>query len=244
MFANRDYRIKSKRKGLVSFTVTVKETDLHIQACSDLSDLALRTVLTHRGYIESYITLDPPFKTSLKPIPIDTPRPAPAIVTEMIRAAKKAGVGPMASIAGAISEFTGQSLLKCSQEVIVENGGDVFFKTDTHTTFTIFAGNSPLSMKIGIRVAPRNTPLGLCTSSGTIGHSKSFGKADAVTVLSSSCTLADAAATALANMVESEKDIRMTIEAGEQIPGVEGILVIKGEKLGAWGDLELVGIAP
>lgn len=240
MFSNRDYRVKSKRKGLVPFIVTVKETDLYIQACSDLSDTALRSVLRQRGYIETHMTLDPQFKTSLKPI--EGIEPAPAIVMEMIEAGKKAGVGPMAAIAGAISEFAGQSLLKYSKEVIVENGGDVFFKTASHTAFTIFAGTSPLSMKIGVRIAPRNTSMGLCTSSGTVGHSTSFGKADAVTVISPSCALADAAATALANIVKTERDIKRAINAGQQIPGVEGLVIIKGEKLGVWGDLELVSI--
>ncbi len=240
MFSNRDYRVKSKRKDLVPFIVTVKETDLYIQACSDLSDTALRSVLRQRGYIETHMTLDPQFKTSLKPI--EGIESAPAIVMEMIEAGKKAGVGPMAAIAGAISEFAGQSLLKYSKEVIVENGGDVFFKTASHTVFTIFAGTSPLSMKIGVRIAPRNTSMGLCTSSGTVGHSTSFGKADAVTVISPSCALADAAATALANIVKTERDIKRAIDAGQQIPGVEGLVIIKGEKLGVWGDLELVSI--
>ncbi len=240
MFSNRDYRVKSKRKDLVPFIVTVKETDLYIQACSDLSDTALRSVLRQRGYIETHMTLDPQFKTSLKPI--EGIESAPAIVMEMIEAGKKAGVGPMAAIAGAISEFAGQSLLKYSKEVIVENGGDVFFKTASHTVFTIFAGTSPLSMKIGVRIAPRNTSMGLCTSSGTVGHSTSFGKADAVTVISPSCALADAAATALANIVKTERDIKRAINAGQQIPGVEGLVIIKGEKLGVWGDLELVSI--
>lgn len=242
MFSNRDYRVRSNRSGLISFTVTAKETDLHIQACSDLSDTALRAVLRHRGYIENHIASDPMFKTSLKPVKVI--EPAPSIIMEMTQAAAKANVGPMAAVAGAMSQFTGQCLLKDSREVIVENGGDVFFKTDSHTTFTIFAGTSPLSMKIGARIAPRKTPMGLCTSSGTIGHSMSLGKADAVTVLSPSCALADAAATALANLVKTQGDITGAIDAGRQIPGVEAMVVIKGDKLGAWGEVELVGITP
>ncbi|SLM30602.1 conserved hypothetical protein [Desulfamplus magnetovallimortis] len=240
MFSNRDYRCRSARKGLVPFVVTVKETDLHIQACADLSDIALRAVLRHRSYIESFIESDPLFGTSFKPVEQKTF--APAIIKEMIDASKKAGVGPMAAIAGAVSQFTGLDLLEYSDEVIVENGGDIFFKTGSDTTFTIFAGNSPLSMKIGVKIQPQRVPMGLCTSSGTIGHSRSFGNADAVTVISPSCTLADAAATALANMVKTKKDIEKAIETGKSIKGVKGILVIIGDKLGAWGELELVPI--
>lgn len=240
MFSNRIYREQSRRKGLVSFTVTVKETNLHIQADSDLSEVARRFILRERGYIESYISENPQFQTSMNPIP-ENPF-APAIVTAMMGASKKTGVGPMAAIAGAISHFVGDALLAHTKEVIVENGGDIFFKTESHTTFAIYAGSSPLSMKIGAKIDSNGVPMGICTSSGTIGHSKSFGKADAVTVISPSCALADAAATGLANWVSSEKDIDPVIAAGKEIDGVTGIIIIKGEKLGVWGALELVGL--
>ncbi|MBF0200565.1 MAG: UPF0280 family protein [Desulfamplus sp.] len=245
MFSNRYYRTISSRRGLVSFIVTVKETDLHIQACSDMSDAALREVLKQRGHVEAYIDMVPVFRTSLTPILQEsyTP-PAPAIVAQMLDASRRTGVGPMAAIAGAISQFTGNELLKSSSEVIVENGGDIFFKTHSHISIAVFAGQSRLSMKIGVRIAPRTSPAGLCTSSGTVGHSTSFGKADAVTVLSSSAVLADAAATAIANLVQTREDIEPALERGRNIKGVEGILIIKGDQLGAWGDIELVSISP
>ena len=240
MFKNRGYRVHSNRKGLIPFTITVKETNLHIQAKTDLSQEAIKSVLTCRGYIENYILAHLKFSTSLVPLP--TLSHGPEIIRDMIDAGMKAQVGPMAAIAGAIAQYTGKELLHLSDQVIVENGGDVFLKTDSFTTLAIFAGKSPLSMKVGVKIAPRENPFALCTSSGTIGHSKSFGKADAVTVLSSSCPLADAVATALANRVKRESDIQTTIDQGKKIPGVEGIIIIKKEKLGAWGEVELVGL--
>ena len=242
MFSNRVYREKSSRKGLTPFIVTVKETDLHIQAESNLSEVARKTILRERGYIESYIADHSLFQTSLSPMAEDPF--APPIIRGMIHAAKKARVGPMAAIAGAISHCVGEALLAHSREVIVENGGDIFFRTRSDMTFAIYAGTSPMSMKIGVKITAQESAMGICTSSGTIGHSKSFGKADAVTVISSSCALADAAATALANQVSSENDIDHTLAMGQEIDGVEGLLIIKGDKLGAWGDLELVGITP
>ncbi|MBF0230570.1 MAG: UPF0280 family protein [Desulfamplus sp.] len=264
MFKNRNYRTKSHRQGLTPFTVTVKETDLHIQAESDLSEIALREVLALRGFIETYISIHPQFKTSF--IPVEPILPiVPQIITDMIDAGKKAKVGPMAAIAGAIAEHTGQELLKYSSEVIVENGGDIFFKTNSDTVFSIFAGKSPLSMKIGVRIAPQKsnynsnagadnssikslnidkTGMAICTSSGTVGHSISFGKADAATVISKSCSIADAAATAIGNIVKNESDIERAIEVGQNIEGVDGIIIIKGKKLGVWGDVELVKVSP
>jgi ApbE superfamily uncharacterized protein (UPF0280 family) len=95
-------------------------------------------------------------------------------------------------------------------------------------------------MRVGISVPPERTPLGVCTSSGTVGHSKSFGRADAVCVISPSAALADAAATALGNMVQGKGDIEGALERGRTIAGVEGVVIIVGDTMGAWGEYELV----
>ena len=85
-------------------------------------------------------------------------------------------------------------------------------------------------------------PRAVCTSSGTIGHSLSLGVADAVCVVSESCPLADAAATAIGNRVEGAGDIQGAIDWGRGISGVDGIVVVIGDKMGAWGGVELVRI--
>ena len=242
MFENRTYRSSAKRKGLKSFHISVKETDLHIQAQSDLSENAVKAVLECRGYIESYIHRHPEFLTSL--VPVDIFFPAHRIIVDMAEAAEKAGVGPMASVAGAVAEYTCKKLLKDSKEVIVENGGDISMKIDGKIIFAVFAGKSPLSMKTGVRLDNRNKPFALCTSSGTLGHSKSFGRADAASVIADSCVLADAAATALGNMIKKESDMEKAINTGKSIKGIQGIIIIKGKTLGAWGNLELIKLTP
>ncbi len=238
MFENRTYRKQHQKKGLISFDITVKETNLNIQAQTDLTDKAIKSVLTCRNTIETYIKLYPEFSRSLSPI--HNPGPTPQIIKDMIKAGQLAEVGPMAAVAGAVAEFTGKLLLKDSREMLVENGGDVFIKSDSETVFNIYAGDSPFSMTSGILVKERETPYGLCTSSGTLGHSKSFGKADAATVLSDSCSLADAVATRLCNTVKKTSDIKDAIHTGKAIPGVQGIVIIKGKSIGLWGDLTLV----
>jgi ApbE superfamily uncharacterized protein (UPF0280 family) len=238
MFKNRIYRRQHQKKGLVSFDITVKETNLNIQAVTDLTDKAIKSVLTCRNYIETYINLHPEFATSL--IPLQNSGPAPRIIRNMIKAAELAEVGPMAAVAGAVAATAGTALLPYSSEVVVENGGDIFIKSDSKTIFSIYAENSVFSMTTGIRVEKRDTPYGMCTSSGTLGHSKSFGKADAVTVLADSCPLADAVATALGNRVKTATDIKTAIDTGKAIPGVQGIVIIKGDNIGLWGDLKLV----
>jgi ApbE superfamily uncharacterized protein (UPF0280 family) len=89
-------------------------------------------------------------------------------------------------------------------------------------------------------ISPEQTPLGVCTSSGTVGPSLSFGKADAVCILSKSAALADAAATAVGNVVKEKKDIELGLGVGKEIEGVQGILIIVQEKMGVWGGIRLV----
>ncbi|MGZ3604978.1 MAG: UPF0280 family protein, partial [Thermodesulfobacteriota bacterium] len=78
-----------------------------------------------------------------------------------------------------------------------------------------------------------------CTSSGTVGPSLSFGKADAVCILSKSAALADAAATAVGNVVKEKKDIELGLEMGKEIAGILGTLIIVEEKMGVWGTIKL-----
>lgn len=238
MHEPRTYRHHTETDSLVSFTVTVKETDLFVLAGRPLEEVVLDSVLRHRGYLETFISQHPGFAVSLAPWLFSGPMPG--IVSDMILAGIKAGVGPMAAVAGAVAERVGTDLLRHSKEVIVENGGDVFIKTDSPVTVGIFAGKSPLSMKIGLKVHLTERPIAVCTSSGSVGHSLSLGRADAVCVVSASCSLADAAATAIGNRIHTRTDIQRGIEFGKSISGVGGVLIILGDQIGVWGELELV----
>ncbi len=237
---NRFYRKRVTLENLSDFRVVVKETDLYIHAERNIEKEAREVVLKYRDYIETYINKNPIFVSTLKPVKITGP--APLIIREMAVAGEKAGVGPMASVAGAIAECVGKDLLSLTDKIVVENGGDIFLKLDHPVTIGIYAGKSHLSMRIGIKVICKNKPVSICTSSGTIGHSMSLGKADAVCVVSKSCFLADAAATSIGNRVHSKKDIPDAVEYGKNINDIKGIVIIKGDKIGMWGDIELVPI--
>jgi len=238
MYEERTYRNLVKTDDLVKFEVVVKETDLLLRAERDFSKEARESVLKYRNQLETYITRNPEFQRSLVPL-TDDPY-APEIVQQMIRASRLAGVGPMAAVAGAMAEWVSKDLLKLSKEVIVENGGDIYLATSRERTIGIFAGDSPLSLKIGIVISPEDTPLGVCTSSGTVGPSLSFGKADAVCILAKSSALADAVATAVGNIVGEKKDIELGLERGKKIAGVLGMLIIVEEKMGVWGNVRLI----
>ncbi|MBC2716447.1 MAG: UPF0280 family protein [Desulfobacteraceae bacterium] len=238
MYEKRTYRDLIKAGSLVSFGVSVKETDLWICADRLLESQAKEHVFKIRGYIESYIKSHPQFLKTL--VPWVVAEPVPLIIREMGEAGIRAGVGPMAAVAGAVAESVGTELLAYSDEIIVENGGDIFIKLNRPFTYSIYAGKSPLSMCFGIRLDSQSTPFAVCTSSATIGHSFSAGKADAVCVVSNSCAVADAAATSICNQVTSEKEIQRAIDFGKLIDGVSGIVVITGGKIGIWGNAEIV----
>ncbi|HEY79201.1 MAG TPA: UPF0280 family protein [Dehalococcoidia bacterium] len=233
----RTYRRWVEAGDLVAFNVTVRETDLHIRASADLSKEALRAVKKYRAILEIYIKRHPQFLTSLKPVAVASD--APEMVAAMSRAAERVGVGPMATVAGAIAEFVGQDLLAFSPEVIVENGGDIYLKSLRERVVAIYAGRSPLTGKIGLKVKAAATPLGICTSSGTVGHSLSYGQADAAVVLAESASLADAAATAIGNRVVNADDIPRAIEFAQTIGDLVGVVIVKDDRVGAWGGVEL-----
>jgi ApbE superfamily uncharacterized protein (UPF0280 family) len=237
MYEERTYRNSVKTDDLVNFEVIVKETDLLVRAERDLFRETRESILKYRHQLETYITVRPEFVRSLVPLPEDPY--APEMVKEMIRVSCLAAVGPMAAVAGAMAEFVSKDLLKVSKEAIVENGGDIYLATLRERTIGIYAGDSPLSMKLGIVVSPEDSPLGICTSSGTVGPSLSFGRADAVCILSKSAALADAAATAVGNVVRERRDIERGLEKGEEIEGVLGTLIILGERMGVWGNIRL-----
>jgi ApbE superfamily uncharacterized protein (UPF0280 family) len=236
-YQSRTYRHWVEDKNLVAFNVSEKETDLYIRAASNLQRKAQRLVIKYREQLEQYIEKNPEFQKSLKPLA--TPANAPHIILDMLEAGKKANVGPMAAVAGAIAEYVGRDLLEFSSEIIIENGGDIFLKISKKRVAGIYAGNSPLTGKLGLEIMPEETPLGICTSSGTVGHSLSFGKANAVVTVSSSATLADAAATAICNQVKNPDDIGNAIELGRNITGLKGIIIIIGSAIGVWGELKL-----
>ena len=242
-YKTRTYRWVAERSELVSTYVKLKETDLHILAEVDVSQAATELAMQFRLQVENYIATNEMFAASLIPLPVDSV--APPMIREMMMAGQAAAVGPMAAVAGAIAHYVGKGLVDAGCcEVIVENGGDIYLHRNEQCTVAVFAGESPLSNRVGIRVAADQMPLGVCTSSGTVGHSLSMGLADSVTVLAESTVLADAAATRIGNEVGRYKDaqegVNRALAAAQTISGIQGILVICDELLGASGMVELM----
>jgi ApbE superfamily uncharacterized protein (UPF0280 family) len=236
-YRERTYRRRTSTPDLVSFSVQVGQTDLMISASRDLTEPALQSVHKYRRQLEAYIESRPDFLKSL--IPLTKDNLAPPIARDMLEASERAGVGPMAAVAGAMAERVGLDLMPLSGNIMVENGGDIFIGMDREVRVGLFAGTSPLSDRIALKIRPEQTPLGVCTSSGTVGPSLSLGRADAVTVISKSAALADAAASSIGNLVQNSSTIRNGIERAKAIPGVLGVVIIVADRMGAWGEVEL-----
>ncbi len=245
MTSRRFYRQLMENERMVSFTVKVKETDLWIAVdalhfSENLSSLVEKHIWGKRQELEKFINYCPEFQTTIEPFIVENPHELPDIALQMMRAGNKVNVGPMAAVAGIFAELAGEYLLEDAREVIVENGGDIFLQVENTCRVGVYAGNSPLSGKVALEIMPESTPLGICTSSATVGPSYSSGEADAVVVLSPSTPLADAVATSVGNMIDGQKNLEEILQTALQIEGIEGLLIIQGEKMAAQGNIKLV----
>jgi len=223
---------------MIKKRILIQETNILLT--SDVKpQYLLSFIIKCREELKSYIRLNPEFKTSLEPLKIVE---TPLIVKMMGEAANIAGVGPMAAVAGTISQLTLNFLLNHNaQHAIVDNGGDIALKTNKEVIMGLYAGGSSLSGRIGFRIKPRRNAMGICTSSGTVGHSISFGQADSVTVLASSASAADALATSIANHATGQGEVELVenclAKAEEFREHLRGVLVVVGESAGTVGKI-------
>ena len=214
----------------------IEETAVTIVSEPEFVQAARDAIFEAREEVKRFIRTDPTFLHTLEPY--DPPDDAPPIVRRMCFASKAAEVGPMAAIAGAIAEEAVHAMVKRgARQAIVDNGGDIAMRIARPVTVGIFAGSSPIR-DAALRFAPEEGIISVCTSSGTVGHSLSFGRADAAVAIAKDAALADAAATALGNGVKS-KDAA-AIEAAMaplHAAGIRGMLVIIGDLLVASGEV-------
>lgn len=210
-------------------TISAREQS-HIEA-------AKNSMRKQRKHLEDFIEKDPFFQLTLDPYDLDLQlEDAPDIVRQMARCSAVFCIGPMSAVAGAIAKFAVEAMMDAGATyAIVDNGGDISILNDQPVVVGIYAGASPIK-DLAFEVPSRRKPLGICTSSGTVGPSISFGCADAATVISQDPALADAAATALGNAVQADNALEDCFRAIDR-PGIDGALVIRGEEMAMWGEL-------
>ena len=238
MYEKRSYRQAFDLKDLLTYEVKLVTTDLFIASVTNRSDEVFEKIRSLRNDILSYSAGDPGFLSSL--VPVEIYKEAPYIVKRMAEAAIKADVGPMAAVAGGISEIIGDMLTKDDSEALVENGGDIFAYLKHDLIFSVFSGKNSIFSDLRIKIVSEHMPVGICTSSGRIGPSLSFGDADAACVISKDVFLADACATKAANMVKCEEDIEKALDFTRAVNGVTGAVIIRDDKIGLWGNISII----
>lgn len=189
-----------------------------------------------RGQIRNWCVLHPEFRTSLEPLPV--PEHAPEAIRRMSVAARIAGVGPFAAVAGTIAQLVAEDLAaRGERDCLVENGGDLYLISRTDRVIGLLP-EPESGLIIGVHIPAGDCPLSLCASSGRIGHSLSFGQGDLAVVRAREAALADAAATAFGNMLREGDDVERVLAAARALPGVDGVFAQCAGRIGLWG-LEL-----
>ncbi len=197
---------------------------------------AEESIKHQRTQLETYINTNPRFAWTLSPVP--TPE-TPLVAKLMAQAAEKANVGPMAAVAGVLADLAVKEMVAIGCKVaVVEDGGEVSAFSDTSIDVALAAGDEELSKRFGFRLT--QFPIGIATSSGRFSHALSFGDAEAATVFCREAGLADAAATAVGNVMKGEDAdaaIKRGIEIAKSIRGVEGSLILFKGCVGTWGKI-------
>lgn len=240
MYEPRWYRKIVDSERFTTFQVEWLETDLWIAIDRSSFNPAIPSFILEqikglRNTLDKYIRKNEQFLRSLVPIPDDIS--APQEIRRMISASAIARIGPMSAVAGLFSEIIGNEVVKRYnvQEIIVENGGDLFISIKKNIDILVYAGNSPLSNNIAVTIPWEMSPLGLCTSSGTVGHSLSFGKADAVMIACKDTAIADSLATRFGNEVKKPDDIEPALKLAESFKEILSILIIIEDRIGIRG---------
>jgi ApbE superfamily uncharacterized protein (UPF0280 family) len=215
-------------------TFTYREAVFRI--CCDQYNAVTSEIVRQRKILEDYIERRPEFRHSLEPLDLDSD--APEVAQRMACAGRKVGVGPMAAVAGAMAQCAAEAGLQAgAREVIVENGGDIYLKTCETVVIGLYSGATELADRLAFSLEACDTPLAICSSSGQMGHSMSFGRCDLATVAAKDAALADAAATQAANLVKTVEDVDTALRNVMAIEGIGGVLIIQNNQVGLAGKL-------
>jgi len=211
-----------------------------VRICCRCYEAVTDEIVRRRRELDDYIAGHQEFGSSLEPLVLEAG--APESARRMSAAADLVGVGPMAAVAGTMAQLAAEAGLRAgAEEVIVENGGDIYLRVNEPGLIGLYSGKTKLGDRLGFLVMPEDGPMALCSSSGMMGHSMSMGTCDLATVSARSAALADAAATQAANLVRKEKDVDTALERIMTVEGIEGVMVVKGDRVGMAGKLpELV----
>ena len=204
--------------------------------CCEKFDAVCEEIVRQRRILEDYIARFPAFESSLEPIELEGR--APEVARRMARAARLVGVGPMAAVAGAMAQCAAAAGLRAgAAEAVVENGGDIYLRAAAPVIIALHTGTAELADRLAFSLQPGDTPISICSSSGKMGHSMSLGECDLAVAVAKQAALADAAATQAANLVKKVGEVDSALERIADIKGIDGVVIVKNDRIGLAGSL-------
>jgi ApbE superfamily uncharacterized protein (UPF0280 family) len=222
--------MKLLRRKPRTFEIQVQDMTLHIQAGTDFNEESRAAALSFWEQLHAYTLRNPDVGSSKRPI--EVPEDAPHIVREIVAAARQAGVGPMYSFQGAVTDHVGRYLAREVDEVTVNCGGDYFILGRRRQKLTVLRrGNGSA---VAVVVPPSKQGVGISMTVGR-GHTS----VDGLAVLADSCALADAAAAGVQAILPKENGFAGALAYLKRVPGVLGGVVVVGDRIGLAGSLEL-----
>lgn len=216
-------------------TFSYRDANYRVSVCG--FNTAVKEIKALRNTLEKFISRNTEFRTSLKPVD-NLNGEIPEIASVMLEASRITGTGPMAAVAGSFAQAAAEAVITSGcPEAVVENGGDIFLVLEGELILGIYTGTDTVGSSLAFRISKEMSPLAVCSSSGRMGHSRSLGNCDIVTVFSKSGALADAAATLACNMIKTENDIQSTVDHILKLKGISGIFAVKNDKIGIGGEV-------
>jgi ApbE superfamily uncharacterized protein (UPF0280 family) len=222
--------VKLLKRKTRSFDIQVQDLTLHIQAGTDFNEESRAAALSFWEQLHAYTLRNPDVRNSKRPI--EVPDDAPDIVREMVSAARQAGVGPMYSFQGAVTDHVGRHLAREVDEVTVNCGGDYFILSRRRQKLTVSSRSS--GSTVALVVPPSKKGMGISMSSG-----RGRAAIDGIAVLADSCMLADAAAAGVQAILPKENGFASALTYLKRVPGVLGGVVVIGERIGVAGGVEI-----
>ena len=198
-------------------------------------DIAIEEIKKCRNEIENFIKKNEIFEITFKPFKFNDDDPE--IIKKMCSSSKIFNIGPMSTVAGTIAYYAVKAMVsKGSKYAIVDNGGDIAIFSNKKVNVGIYTGDYKTG-NLAFEIPASKSINGICTSSGKIGHSFSFGNSDAVTIFSKDPSIADAAATILGNLVNKKSDIKNAFRVIETVKEITGAMIVVDGNIGLWGKL-------
>jgi ApbE superfamily uncharacterized protein (UPF0280 family) len=222
--------VKLFRRRPRTFDIQVQDMVLHVTAAADLGEETRAAALSFWEQLHAYALRNPAVTTSKRPVEVEPD--APAIVREMAAAAARAGVGPMYSFRGALTDHVGRFLARDLDEVTVSCGGELFILVRKRQKLTIRTGDGPGG--VAIVVPPERRGLGVATASGA-----QAAPADGLAVLAESSMLAAAAAAGVRAILPKQDGFRLALAYLRKVPGVRGGVLVRDERIGLAGGVEV-----